>query len=207
MNVVIVDYQLSNIFSLVNALNYLQIRNKVSSNKIDIKSADAVILPGVGSFPEAMIQLEKFDLIEALKNFINTGKPFFGICLGFQLLFSKSNEFKITEGLNIFNGEVKKFDEKNIKVPHIGWNNLELNNNLNKYQLVKQINFQNSYYFVHSYYVKPNDKKIILTFTDYKKTRFCSSILKENIFACQFHPEKSGLNGIKLIKNFLKYEK
>ena len=94
MKVVIVDYQLSNIFSLVNALNYLQIRNKVSSNKIDIKSADAVILPGVGSFPEAMGQLESLDLIDALKNFIKTGKPFIGICLGFQLLFSKSCEFK-----------------------------------------------------------------------------------------------------------------
>ena len=206
MKVVIVDYQLSNIFSLVNALNYLQIRSKVSSNKIDIKSADAIILPGVGSFPEAMEQLEKLDLIDALKNFIKTGKPFIGICLGFQLLFSKSYEFKITKGLNIFNGEVKKFDEKNNKVPHIGWNNLELNNNLNN-QLVKKINFENSYYFVHSYYVKPNDNKIILTFTDYEKTIFCSSILKENIFACQFHPEKSGLNGIKLLKNFLKYEK
>ena len=207
MKVVIVDYQLSNIFSLVNALNYLQIRNKVSSNKIDIESADAVILPGVGSFPEAMRQLESLDLINALKNFIKSGKPFIGICLGFQLLFSKSHEFKITKGLNIFDGEVKKFDEKNNKVPHIGWNNLELNNNLNKYQFKKKLNFENSYYFVHSYYVKPNDNKIILTFTDYEKTKFCSSILKENIFACQFHPEKSGLNGIKLIKSFLKYDK
>ena len=207
MKVVIVDYQLSNIFSLVNALNYLQIRNKVSSNKIDIKFADALILPGVGSFPEAMGQLESLDLIDALKNFIKSGKPFIGICLGFQLLFSKSHEFKITKGLNIFDGEVKKFDEKNNKVPHIGWNNLELNNNLNKYQIMKKLNFENNYYFVHSYYVKPNDNKIILTFTDYEKTKFCSSILKENIFACQFHPEKSGLNGIKLIKNFLKYDK
>ena len=198
MNIAIVDYKLSNTFSLINALSYLKFNSIVTSNKKEIDSADALILPGVGSFPEAMQQLEKHDLIDPIKSFINSGRPFLGICLGFQLLFNESFEFKKTNGLGILNGKVLKFDENKLKVPHIGWNYVDIKNSKQIYGIKSNL----SYYFVHSFYVKPDDNNSIFTITKYKNFEFCSSVKKDNIFACQFHPEKSGIHGLNLLKNF-----
>ncbi len=198
MKITIVDYKLSNTFSLTNALHYLNFQSIVTSNKKEILSADALILPGVGSFPEAMQQLKKHELIDPIKSFIKSGKPFLGICLGFQLLFNQSEEFKKTDGLGILSGKVLKFDESKLKVPHIGWNYIDIINNKQMYGIKSNL----SYYFVHSFYVKPDDNNLIFTYTNYKNFKFCSSVKKENIFACQFHPEKSGIHGLNLLKTF-----
>ena len=151
-----------------------------------------------------MINLKNQNLIVAIKDFINTGKPFMGICLGFQLLFSFSEEFGIHKGLNIIKGDVKKFDNLTKKVPQIGWNKIyKLNKDWGDSPLKKTLN--NEYmYFVHSYYVRPYDKDLILTNTNYSGLEYCSSIQKGNIFATQFHPEKSGVKGLEIYKNWCK---
>ena len=204
--IIIIDYEMSNMFSISNALKYLNFNCEISSDHKKIISSDGVILPGVGSFHEAMKKLKKLDLIETIKNFVSSGKPFVGICLGFQLLFSQSSEYQNTQGLKIFNGEVQNFiANKSIKkIPHVGWNSVKINTSLfdlNNYAK-KFIDSDENYYFVHSYYVLPKRKDIILSTTNYQGLEFCSSVLYNNVFACQFHPEKSGYQGLKLLKNF-----
>ncbi len=193
---------MSNMFSVKNALDKIGIQNSISSNPEDLYDADGAILPGVGSFPEAMFQLNKLNLTNAIINFVNSKKPFMGICLGLHLLFSESFEFTKTKGLNIIDGIVKKIENKkyNIKIPHVGWNKVLSNNNINMNN--KKIFEDEFYYFVHSYYVEPKDSSVINSTTKYGGRKFCSSILQENIFACQFHPEKSGKVGIEIFKNF-----
>jgi len=204
MKIVIIDYQMSNMFSVKNALDKIKIQNFISSNPEELYEADGAILPGVGSFPEAMFQLNKLNLTNAITNFVKSKKPFMGICLGMHLLFSESFELTKTKGLNIIEGIVKKIenDENNIKIPHVGWNKVFLNINNNASLNNRKIFEDNFYYFVHSYYVDPKDNNIINSTTKYGGIKFCSSILKDNIFACQFHPEKSGQLGIEIFKNF-----
>ena len=202
--IAVIDYQLSNMFSIKNALSILGFEVEVTSDYSTILSCDGAILPGVGSFPEAINNIKELNLDDAIKDFIASGKPFVGICLGFQLLFDKSDEIEDTFGLGILSGEVKSFSALNdrIRVPHVGWNNvkkkqmLNINNNLNP---LKKFNDEEYFYFVHSCYVKPMDNNDIYTSTEYGGIDFCSSILKENIFACQFHPEKSGKKGIRIL--------
>ena len=199
MKVVIIDYQMSNMFSVKNALDKVGIKNCISSDPNVLIEADGAILPGVGSFCEAMAKINDLKLNEAIINFIDSKRPFMGICLGLQLLFSESLEFKKTKGLNIIQGLVKKIESKqnNLKVPHVGWNKV-------KFGQENKINFfnENFFYFVHSFHVEPINGKLINSTTQYGDLNICSSILKENIFACQFHPEKSGLEGIKIFENF-----
>ena len=202
--IAVIDYQLSNMFSIKNALSILGFEVEVTSDYSTILSCDGAILPGVGSFPEAINNIKELNLDDAIKDFIASGKPFVGICLGFQLLFDKSDEIEDTFGLGILSGEVKSFSALNdrIRVPHVGWNNvkkkqmLNINNNLNP---LKKFNDEEYFYFIHSCYVKPMDNNDIYTSTQYGGIDFCSSILKENIFACQFHPEKSGKKGIRIL--------
>lgn len=205
MKVAIIDYQLSNLFSVKHAFDYLKVDSEITSDKSVISTSDAAILPGVGAFGDAMNNLKRFDLIDTIKEFIASNKPFMGVCLGMQLLFSESEEFGNHQGLNITEGKVIKFASKDqeIKVPQIGWNQiLKLDKTWDNSPL-KNIKNGEFMYFVHSYYVVPQDRSIILSETTYEGIRYCSSLLKDNIFAAQFHPEKSGPAGIKIYRDWI----
>lgn len=207
--ITIVDYGLSNIFSIRNAIESLGYKTKITSKSQTIDKAEVLVLPGVGSFPAAIKRINKLKIKKSIKNFIASGKPFLGICLGFQLLFQKSYEFGNSKGLGILKGEVKIFSKKKINKSklHIGWNKLKLNKKfkIHNKKLIYQLK-NNFYYFVHSYHVIPKDKNIVSFTSNFKGEHFCSGILKNNIFALQFHPEKSGIQGLKMLKIFLKNE-
>ena len=204
--VVIIDYQLGNLFSVKQACDTVGINALISSNSEDILNADALILPGVGAFIEAMNNLKKFGLDTAIQTKVNGGTPIFGICLGQQLLFTESEEFGAGKGLDLISGIIKRFpdtfEERKVKVPHIAWNTIfKLNQEWDKTAL-SDLSSNDFMYFIHSYYVKPSDDACILTQTNYVGIEFCSSILKNNIFATQFHPEKSADKGISIYKNW-----
>ena len=199
----IIDYEGGNLFSVIQACKSIGLDATLTSDYNKILKSDGLILPGVGSFPYAMNILKKKNLINPIKDFISSNKPFMGICLGFQLLFSRSEEFENCEGLDVVKGTVRKFDfhDKNIKVPQIGWN--KIYNGIGwKNSPIENLKQQEYMYFVHSYYVDPFDKKNILSYTKYEGFEYCSSIKKSNIFATQFHPEKSGIEGIKIYKKW-----
>ena len=203
--IAIIDYNMSNMFSIENALKSIDLEPQITSDYDTILSCDGAVLPGVGSFPEAMKNLKKLNLDNAIIDFISSGKPFLGICLGFQLLFDKSDEIKETLGLGIISGEVKNFSKINheLRVPHVGWNTAKKKKKSNDGVIkdpLKDINYEEYFYFIHSYYVQLNDNDNTYTTSQYEGFDFCSSILKDNIFACQFHPEKSGKQGIELLK-------
>tara|TARA_B100001971_G_scaffold20418_1_gene15839 strand:- start:466 stop:1101 length:636 start_codon:yes stop_codon:yes gene_type:complete len=206
--IAIIDYQMSNLFSVKNALECLGIDSEITSDVTKIMAAKGAILPGVGAFAEAMKHLKTLDLIQPIKDFINSGKPFMGICLGFHLLFTESEEFGVTRGMDILQGKVENFSRhvKSKKIPHIGWNRILTNNDVLKEDSfispLKDINSDEYMYFVHSFYVDPDNKDIIATETEYDSFTFCSSVLKGNVFASQFHPEKSGTSGLKILKNY-----
>ena len=206
--IAIIDYQMSNLFSVKNALEYLGIDSEITSDVTKIMAAKGAILPGVGAFAEAMKHLKTLDLIQPIKDFINSGKPFMGICLGFHLLFTESEEFGVTRGMDILQGKVESFSKhvKSKKIPHIGWNRILTNNDVLKEDSfinpLKDINSDEYMYFVHSFYVDPDNKDIITTETEYDSFTFCSSVLKGNVFASQFHPEKSGTSGLNILKNY-----
>lgn len=208
--IIIVDYQLGNLFSVNQACKKIGMNASISSDFNEIKSADGLILPGVGAFKQAMTNLKKLDLIQPLNDFVNSEKPLFGICLGLQLLFSKSEEFGHTDGLGYVKGSVKKFDLKKIspkendyKIPNIGWNKIIQNDN-QKWNKTPLYNIENNsfMYFVHSYYIDPKEKNVITTFSKYGNFTYPSSISTKNIFATQFHPEKSGEIGLKIYNNW-----
>jgi len=204
MNVVIIDYKMSNLHSVVAACKKVGFKSVISSDPKEILDANLVILPGVGSFKHAMINLKNLKLETCIHDYIKSGKTFIGICLGLQLLFTKSEEFGNHPGLNILEGEVKKFNfskKEKIPVPHMNWNNIKMAN-ISWDKTYLKNNLDNDFmYFVHSYFVVPKDKSIILTETTYGSQKYCSSIFKKNIFATQFHPEKSSVNGLKIYKN------
>lgn len=196
---VIIDYGAGNIKSVSKALDYLKAKHKITNSPKDIANAEKLIFPGVGNFGEVMAQLEKLKLIRPIKEFISSGKPYLGICLGLQVLFESSEESSGVKGLGILKGNVKKLKTK-FKIPQIGWNTINIKK---KSKLLAGIKEGSYFYFVHSYYVQPSDKKVILTTTDYE-TEFVSAVEKENIYAVQFHPEKSGDAGLKVLENFVK---
>ena len=203
--IAVIDYKMSNMFSIENALNKLDYKSVIITKPEELINLDGAILPGVGSFPEALNHLYSLNLTEPIYDFIKSGKPLMGICLGLQILFSKSYEYEETEGLNIIEGEVVKFDKENVKsVPHLGWNSLNILDNNKTNSPYKGIDNGSLLYFVHSYYVKPKNKDSIVTTTRYGDIEFTSSIIKDNVFATQFHPEKSGVLGLKIIDNFFK---
>ncbi len=210
MKVAIIDYQLSNLFSVKHAFDYLKVDSQITSDKLSILQADAAIIPGVGAFGDAMKNLKKFDLIDVIKKHIKEGKLFMGVCLGMQLLFSESEEFGNHVGLDLIKGKVKKFSFKEQstsgrKVPQIGWNQIfSANDKLWKHSPLKDVKSGEYMYFVHSYYVVPEDESVILAETDYEGIKYSSSIIYKNIFATQFHPEKSGKEGIKIYRDWLK---
>lgn len=206
MKIAIIDYKLSNMFSVKNALDYLGVDSVITSDKNIVAQSDAAIIPGVGAFGDAMDNLKQFDLIPVIDNHIKKGKPFMGVCLGMQLIFSESEEFGTHKGLNFIPGKVKKFTGiKKIKIPQIGWNRiLDVKKN-SKWSKSPFNRIQNGefMYFVHSFYVIPEDKSMVLSNTNYEDITYCSSVFYKNIFATQFHPEKSGKEGLKIYRNWL----
>ena len=206
--VVILDYQLGNLFSVKQACESVGLNSFISSSKEDILKADGIILPGVGAFGEAMSNMNRLDLVFPLIDYVSSGKPLFGICLGQQLLFTESEEFGNSKGLGIIEGTIKRFPShkalnNKIKVPQIGWNHIyksALNWESSPLSRVKE---QSYVYFVHSYFVQPSHSENILALTNYEGCEYCSSVVgKPNIFATQFHPEKSGELGVGIYRNW-----
>ncbi|MFA6080826.1 MAG: imidazole glycerol phosphate synthase subunit HisH [Patescibacteria group bacterium] len=196
--IAIIDYGLGNLGSVKNTLDKLGVDSVISKSKKDIEKADGLILPGVGSARQGMENLKNRKLDKILVNEIKKGKPFLGICLGMQLLFSESKEGN-SKCLNVIEGTVKEFSSE-VKVPQIGWNMVEQKT---ESELFKNIPRNSSFYFVNSFYCLPDDKSLIFGETEYG-VNFCSILIKENIVATQFHPEKSGQVGRQFIKNFIK---
>ena len=202
--IAIIDFKLSNLFSVAHACEYVGIDAKITSDPKDLEGADGLILPGVGAFADAMKNLDSFGLTPAIQDHIKKNKAFMGVCLGMQLLFETSMEFGKHKGLGIFKGSVEKFDNKTesrqkLRIPHIGWDKIEIKKETPLFKGFKNGDFM---YFVHSYFCKPVDRDIIATTTDYDGFEFVSSVAKDNVFAVQFHPEKSGKDGPLLYKNF-----
>jgi glutamine amidotransferase len=210
VEVVIIDYEAGNLFSVQHACKTVGLNCRITNKPDDITNADALILPGVGAFGDAMNNLRMLDLIQPLKDFASSGKPFLGICLGMQLLFSESEEFENVEGLNIIEGRVTRFPEINengerLKIPHIGWNRIYCPSDRKGWDgtALEHIMDGEFMYFIHSFYVSPYDRDQILSLTNYEEIEYCSAIKKDNIFATQFHPEKSAGEGIKIYRNWL----
>lgn len=199
----IVDYGMGNLFSVSKALERLGAAYFISNQKEDLLAADALILPGVGAFKDAMIRLNEDGLSEMIKEFAQTGKPLLGICLGMQLLFEDSDEHGWTEGLGLLPGAVRRFPGKTMegmayKVPHMGWNRLEF---VKTSPLLKELN-EDFVYFVHSYFVNAENSDVLLAKASYHE-QVSAVVGRANIFGMQFHPEKSSKLGMALLKNFL----
>ena len=200
--IAIVDYGMGNLKSVEKGFKKVGIDAIVTSKPKAIDDAEAVVLPGVGAFRDCIRNLSDLSLTGAVVTSINKGKPFLGICLGLQVLFSESEEFGTCKGLDIFRGKVVRF-QKGLKVPHMGWNTVKIINNS---PILSDIEDNAFFYFVHSFYVVPEDKGIIATTTDYGTT-FASMVWKDNVFATQFHPEKSQDLGLKVLAGFGKFVK
>lgn len=197
--IAIIDYDAGNIRSVEKAFNFLGHETVVTRDRDILLSADKVILPGVGSFGDAMDKLNNYKLVPVIEEICQKKTPFMGICLGLQLLFKSSEESKGVSGLGILDGEIVRFsDEFGLKIPHIGWNSLEISKDG---RLFMDISNQSYVYFVHSYYLKAKDEAIVKATSSYGNL-IHASVEKDNIFACQFHPEKSGEVGLKLLSNF-----
>jgi glutamine amidotransferase len=197
--IVIIDYGMGNLRNVQRGFERIGLEAKLTRNKKEIQRASAIVLPGVGAFKDCMINLEKYGMVESLLRSIEKGKPYLGICLGLQILFSESEEFGSHKGLDLIKGRVVRFKpDPEHKVPHMGWNTVEIEREVPMLQGIVSGDF---FYFVHSYYVIPEEKQWISSFTNYGLS-FVSSIWKENIFATQFHPEKSQHKGLKILENF-----
>lgn len=199
--IAVIDYGMGNLGSVSKALEYLGGDVVVTQNSSDLKSADKIVLPGVGAFRDAMDSLDRLNLISPIKEAIAAKKVYLGICLGLELLFEKSEEGGGPEGLGILKGDVVRFKGAGLKVPQIGWNQLKLTND--GCPLLQGIDSNAFFYFVHSYYVRPKDTSVIAARTEYGG-EFASMVWKENIYAVQFHPEKSQQAGLKFLENFLR---
>ncbi|MBA3754068.1 MAG: imidazole glycerol phosphate synthase subunit HisH [Nitrospira sp.] len=211
--IAIIDYGMGNLRSVHKAFAAVGHDAVVTRDPDILKKASHLVLPGVGAFADCMANLEQYGLLEPIRKGIASGKPFLGICLGLQLLFTESEEFGVHKGLDIVPGTVRRFpfrqssdtstssESRPLKVPHMGWNELTLERVAPPLQNVPT---GTRVYFVHSYYVEPSNPSVIATTTDYGRS-FVSSIWHENIFACQFHPEKSQAVGLQIVKNFAEW--
>lgn len=196
----IIDYGMGNLGSVVNALKYINQDARIIVRPENAADCHALIVPGVGSFGDCSSHLSENGFTDLLKEWISSGKPIMGICLGLQILFETSEESKNTSGLSIFKGTVKRFDHThNLKVPQIGWNKLHFQNS--NCPMFKDIDNESYFYLVHSFYVEPLDEAIIAGKTNYG-LEYCSCLWSDNVFATQFHPEKSQKIGLKMLQNF-----
>jgi len=209
--VAIIDYGVGNLFSVKNACERVGLQADITFSKQEILSAEAVILPGVGAFGGAMDALKRLDLLSILKEIAASSRPFMGICLGMHLLMDDGSEFGDHKGLGIIKGSVIRFSNpaddtgKRLKVPHVGWNHVSKKegHNLSSWSdsPLEGLADGEFMYFVHSFYVKPADPALTLSTTKYGDIEFCSSLQYNNVFACQFHPERSDLQGLKVYMN------
>lgn len=198
--IAIIDYDAGNIKSVEKALNFLGEEVTITRDKTEILSADGVILPGVGAFGDAMEKLHSYGLVEVIREVTDKKIPFLGICLGLQLMFESSEETPGIEGLHILEGRIRRIPStEGLKIPHIGWNDLAFPN---AGRLFRGIEEHSYVYFVHSYYLEAADPSIVTATTEYG-TLIHASVEKDNIFACQFHPEKSSQVGLKILQNFV----
>jgi imidazole glycerol-phosphate synthase subunit HisH len=197
--VLVVDYGMGNLRSVQKGFENIGSNAVISRDPDEVRKAERLVLPGVGAFPECMKNLSKYDLIEPILEFIRSGRPFLGICLGLQLLFDESEEFGRHEGLKIIPGTVKAFDRQmGLKIPHMGWNNVAFRKEVPIFKGIDNMSF---FYFVHSYYVIPESNEDIVAESEYGITFTCA-VARENVFAVQFHPEKSQAIGLQILKNF-----
>ena len=198
--IAIIDYDAGNIRSVEKALTALGEQPVVTRDKENILAADKLILPGVGAFGDAMERLRQYGLVEVIREAVKKGTPLLGICLGLQLLFERSDESDGVEGLGILKGEILKIpDSPGLKIPHMGWNSLEIKPGIRLFAGIPNGSYV---YFVHSYYLKAEDTEIVAATTEYS-THIHAAVEQGNVFACQFHPEKSSEVGLQILKNFI----
>jgi len=204
-NIVIIDYGMGNLRSAQKGFENVGLSARVSSDPDDILKADRLVLPGVGAFRDCIGNLRNGGFVEPIKEYVATGKPLLGICVGLQLLFSESEEFGRHAGLDIIPGKVVRFPAgmeergEELKVPHMGWNAISLKQ---EHPLFKGTEPESYVYFVHSYYARPDDSDVVAAEATYGDVTFCAALAKENVMATQFHPEKSQSIGLNIIKNF-----
>lgn len=210
--VAIVDYHMGNLFSVQRACEYAGLDASITSRKDDIRSADGVVLPGVGAFGDAMETLRQLDLIVLLREIAQSGTPFMGVCLGMQLMMTESFEFGHHKGLDLFSGRVIRFERPHdaagnvLKVPEIGWNEIYVEKDTSQsvwdHSPLRGLHDGVPMYFVHSFYCVPEEPTVRVSLSRYGHIAFCSSIQSGNVFACQFHPERSGKEGLRIYCNF-----
>jgi glutamine amidotransferase len=199
--IALVDYGAGNVRSVQKALIAAGGDVRLVSTPDKVTQADAVVLPGVGAFDDCINAMQRQELVESIREFITSGKPFLGICVGYQALFEKSDEFNSCAlGMGVFEGRVIRFSGEEIKIPQIGWNQVDIQKS--DCPIFDEIDSGSYFYFVHSYFPEPRDSSIIASRTTYG-VEFCSAVWKGNVFATQFHPEKSQKAGIKLLVNFV----
>jgi glutamine amidotransferase len=205
MSLLILDYGVGNIKSLISAFKKFEEDIIFGSSKSDFKRADALILPGVGAFKHAMGVLQSKELDKYIVDFARTNKPILGICLGMQMLFSHSEEFGYSEGLDLIPGSIKRLDPKEShKLPNISWSSIKISNSQkNTVNIFEGIESSDMFYHIHSYFADPIYKENIIAETQYYDKTYCSVTKEGNIYGCQFHPEKSASAGLKLIQNFI----
>jgi len=197
--IAIVDYQMGNLRSVQKALERVGHAAAITSDPRTLATADKIILPGVGAFGDAIAELRRRELVEPIRTAIAAGKPFLGICLGLQMLFDVGYEDGEHEGLGVLRGEVRRFDvPPQYKVPHMGWNRVKL---LRRPPIFADVDDESHFYFVHSYFVVPQDESVVAGVASYPEP-FCAMVWRGNLFATQFHPEKSQHAGLKVLKNF-----
>lgn len=197
--IAIIDYGAGNLHSVKNALDFLGAESKITGSTSEILSADKVILPGVGAFGSAMNALTASGLKEVIFEVADKCTPLLGICLGLQLMFETSEETPDVKGLGLFKGTIVKIPDRGLKIPHMGWNSIEV---VKDSRILNNIGENPFVYFVHSYYLNASDEGVVSAYTDYGE-RLGIAVEKDNVFATQFHPEKSGETGMKILKNFI----
>lgn len=197
--IAIIDYDAGNIKSVEKALLYLGEEAEITRDKQKILNADKVILPGVGNFGDAMSNLHKYELVPVIREVVAKKMPFLGICVGLQLLFERSDESDKVEGLGILPGEILRIPDTGLKIPQMGWNNIKVDDSCPLFQGLPKEPYV---YFVHSYYLKAKDAAMVKATTEYG-TLIHAAVQKDNVYACQFHPEKSSEVGLQILKNFI----
>jgi glutamine amidotransferase len=206
-NIAVIDYGIGNVKSMMNALTGLNVSTILTNSKHKILASDGLILPGVGAFGKGMENLKKFDLIETLNEYVESGKPLLGVCLGMQMLLEESEEFQITKGLGFIKGKVVKMQigiNSKDKLPHVSWNELiEPKNNKWDNTILKNVSPHSDVYFVHSYISVPDNSEDVLAQSEYGEKKFCSAIHRKNVYGTQFHPEKSAKVGQLILNNFI----
>lgn len=197
--IAIIDYGMGNLKSVYNALIKIECKCKITSDKDEIRNADKLILPGVGAFKDCMDNLRKENLVDIIREEAYKGKPLLGICLGMQVLFEKGYEGEETEGLGLLKGDIKKMVDPNVKIPHIGWNNLE---KAREDEMLKGIEKNTFVYYVHSYRASGYNEEDLVGYSCYGNLKIPGIVRKNNVIGAQFHPEKSGEDGLKMLRNF-----